>query len=86
MQAARGPTRDAWSHNRVVRGAARERCAISLIRRGYRAYDEGSAEMQDGGNAGTVAFGLLANKAEASSGLTPGDAAILRFPDCARNP
>ena len=28
--------------------------------------------------AGTVAFGLLANKAEAS-GLTPGDAAILRF-------
>jgi hypothetical protein len=53
----------------VVRGAARERCAISLIRRGYRACDEGraelrggSAEMQDGGNAGTVAFGLLANK------------------------
>ena len=29
--------------------------------------------------AGTVAFGLLANKAEASGGLTPGDAAILRF-------
>jgi len=26
-----------------------------------------------------VAFGLLANKAEASGGLTPGDAAILRF-------
>jgi len=29
--------------------------------------------------AGTAAFGLLANKAEASGGLTPGDAAILRF-------
>jgi hypothetical protein len=29
--------------------------------------------------AGTVAFGLLANKAEASGGLTIGDAAILQF-------
>jgi hypothetical protein len=29
--------------------------------------------------AGAAAFGLLANKAEASGGLTPGDAAILRF-------
>src|SRR5262252_854837 len=29
--------------------------------------------------AGTAAFGLLANKAEASGGLTPGDAAILQF-------
>jgi Ferritin-like domain len=28
---------------------------------------------------GTAAFGLLADKAEASGGLTPGDAAILRF-------
>lgn len=30
-------------------------------------------------SAGTVAVGLLANKAEASGGVTPGDAAILRF-------
>ncbi len=29
--------------------------------------------------AGTVAVGLIANEAEASGGLTPGDAAILRF-------
>lgn len=29
--------------------------------------------------AGTVAVGFFANKAEASNGLTPGDAAILRF-------
>ncbi len=29
--------------------------------------------------AGVAAFGLLPNKAEASGGLTPGDAAILRF-------
>src|SRR5438445_1966892 len=29
--------------------------------------------------AGTIAIGLLPNRAEANGGLTPGDAAILRF-------
>jgi len=49
------------SHNRVVRGATGKRCAISLIRRGFRACEEGRAElrgggaaMQDGTNAGAV--------------------------------
>ena len=57
-KAARGPAGDARSHNRLVRGAAGQCCAISLVRRGFRACDEGraklrggSAELQDGGNA-----------------------------------
>jgi hypothetical protein len=45
----------------VVGGAAGKRCAISLIRRGFRGCDEGrpelrgtGAETQDGANAGAV--------------------------------